>query len=385
MTKDPSMTPLRAQLITEIEELERLTKPWLELAHTCSCPAALPGWQLAWWRYLAPEGALLRAVAIFEHDQLVGLAPFFVNPGRRVDYRLLGAGMTRRMQTLARPDITTEIAREIAAALANAKPAPDLIAFEGIDDASAWPRLLAETWPGNSPPWRFVSSTQPGPTIDTIGDDFEAWLSSRSRGFRRQLRTAGRRANEIGVQFSPTTSKRAYEKALIDYRRLHLARWEHRGGSSLTEKSFEMLDQAAHVLIPSNEMRVFTLETAQDTVAVLLALAAGGELLLFSYGFDEEYAQISPIHLMFLAVIKDAFEHGDRRVDFGGGDERHKRAFANADAPICWTGIVPRSRRYLLTRAHLAPDQGRWLAHRLARRFLSPRRRARIKRLLSKE
>ena len=80
----------RVQLITEIEKLEQLSGTWRELAHACACPAALPGWQLAWWRHLAPEVALLRAVAIFEQDRPVGLAPFFIDPGRRADYRLLG-------------------------------------------------------------------------------------------------------------------------------------------------------------------------------------------------------------------------------------------------------------------------------------------------------
>ena len=85
---------LSVRLVTEIEELERLSEPWRELAHACACPAALPGWQLAWWHHLAPVGARLRTVAVFERERLVGLAPFFANPGRRVDYRLLGAGTT---------------------------------------------------------------------------------------------------------------------------------------------------------------------------------------------------------------------------------------------------------------------------------------------------
>jgi CelD/BcsL family acetyltransferase involved in cellulose biosynthesis len=379
------MAALKAELITELDRLELLAAPWQALAHVCASPSSLPGWQLAWWRHLAPENAPLRVVAVFEGEDLVGLAPFFVNPGRRVDYRLLGAGMTRRMRPLARPDVEDEVARAIAGVLARATPAPDLIAFEGVDRASPWPRLLAEAWPGFFKPWRYLSSTHPGPTIDTTSGDLEAWQASRSRNFRKQLGVAKRRADEIGARIVPVRSEQAREKALRDFRRLHLARWEHRGGSAFSESTFEMIDEAVRTLVPANEMRISTLETAQDTVAVLLALVAGREILLFSYGFDEAYAQISPIHLIIQAALEDAFKRGDRRVDFGGGSERHKQSFANSDAPVSWEGLVIRSRRYPLTRARLAPAQCRWFAQRLARKFLSPAQRSRIKRLLSKE
>ena len=376
------MTSLSARLITDIEELAGLSEPWRELAHACSCPAALPGWQLAWWRHLAPEGAALRAVAVFgDDDRLVGLAPFFVNPGRRVDYRLLGAGITRRMRPLARPDFEIVVARETAGELARATPAPDLVAFEGVDSTPSWSQLFSGVWSGHFKPWRYVSSTHPGPAIDATDGDYEAWLSSRSHNLRRQLRVAQRRADEIGARITPVASKQACERALLDFRRLHLARWEHRGGSAFEENAFEMIGEAARVLVPANEMRIFTLETAQDTLAVLLALVAGRYVLLFSYGFDEAYAQISPIHLTTLAVVEDAFKRRDRRIDFGGGSERHKQRFANSDTPVSWEGLVIRSRRYLLTRMRLAPDQAHWLVARIGRR-LSPAWRWRIKRLV---
>jgi hypothetical protein len=35
-----------------------------------------PGWLLAWWRHIAPDNALLRAIEIRDGAELVGLAPF---------------------------------------------------------------------------------------------------------------------------------------------------------------------------------------------------------------------------------------------------------------------------------------------------------------------
>ena len=380
------MKPLDARLLSDVEELAQLSEPWRQLAHACACPAALPGWQLAWWRHLAPEGAALRAVAVFEDaDRLVGLAPFFVNPGRRVDYRLLGAGITHRLSPLALPGREREIASLVARTLASSSPAPDLVAFEGIDAGSPWPQIFVESWPGWFRPWRYVSSIHPGPAVDTTGEDFETWLASRSRSFRKQLRVAQRRADEIGAQVAPVASKEACEKALLDHRRLHLARWERRGGSSLDERAFAMIAEAVRALVPTDEMRVFALRIGQTTIAVQLALAAGGEVLLLSSGFDDAYARLSPAHRTVLAFVESAFACGERWIDLGGGREQYKFYFANAAAPLNWVGVVPRSRRYLLTRVRLAPEQAKWCGQRLARRYLSPAQRSRIKRLLSKK
>ncbi len=377
------MAGLDTRLISEVEELSQLSGSWRELARACACPIALPGWQLAWWRHLAPAGAKLRAVAVHDGERLVGLAPFFSNSGGRIDFRLLGGEMVRRSSPLALPGYETTVARAVAEALAGSSPAPDLVSLEAVDARSPWPDLLATEWPSRFHPWRYTSSTQAGPVVDTSEGDFESWLSSRSRNFRKQLRVAQERAGALNVKSAFVDSLEACERALIEYRRLHLARWSHRGGSSLTDDSFAMVGEAAQTLFPAGDLRVLTL-TAEDerTIAVLLGLAAGGELLLFSYGFDEEFGHISPVHLTVLAAVKDVFRRGERRIDFGGGDERQKLSFANADAPLTWTGLVIRSRRYPLTRARLVRAQSGWLARRLAQRLLSPRQRQSVKRLL---
>jgi CelD/BcsL family acetyltransferase involved in cellulose biosynthesis len=370
------------RLITEIDELEQLSGPWRELAHACACPGALPGWQIAWWHHLAPAGARLRTVTVLEGERMVGLAPFFVNPGRRKDYRLIGAGTTHRISPLALPERVPEVARLVAKTLAEAEPRPDLIAFEGIDLFSPWPTIFCESWPGRLRPRRYTSSVHPGPVVDASGGNFDAWLSGRSRNLRKQLRVARRRADEAGLRTALVTTEEGCEHALRECRRLHLARWQKRGGSALGENAFAMVGEAAHALLPAGGLRVLVLASDERTVAVLLALAAGGDLLLYNYGFDEAYARVSPMHLTILAAIEDAFARGERRIDFGGGHERHKLAFANFDDPVCWGGLVIRSRRYPLTRVRLAREQTRWLLQRVARRFLSPGHRARIKRML---
>jgi CelD/BcsL family acetyltransferase involved in cellulose biosynthesis len=368
------------RIVTEIEELERLSEPWRELAHACACPAALPGWQLAWWRHLAPKGALLRAIAVSEQDRLVGLAPFFVNPGRRVDYRLLGGGMTHRVSPLAPPGREQEVANLVASTLAGCDRRPDLIALEAIDASSLWADAIHDTWPGRLRPWRYTSSRLSAPVLDFEEKTFESWFASRSKKFREEMRRARRDIEKAGGRVVLATSRPATDLAIDEFVRLHLARRSARGGSSLTGEWSRMLKDAAASLVASGEMRLWVLKIGEKLAAVNVMLAAGGVLTGFNIGFDEDFARLEPGHVTTLAAIEDAFARGEVRLDTGGGDSAYKRRLASRDLPIVWTGIVPRTRRYPLTRMRLAPDQAYWLITRIGRR-LPPAWRRQAKRI----
>ena len=374
---------MRFQLITQIEELEQLSEPWRELAHACACPAALPGWQLAWWRHLAPQGARLRTVAVFEQERLVGLAPFFVNPGRRVDYRLLGAGTTHRISPLAVPGREHEIASLVAQALAGSSPRPDLIAFEGVDVASPWPQFFVESWPGRSRPWRYVASVHAAPVID-LEVGFEKWLAARSRRFRQQIARARRQLDMEGGSIALALEPAAVEHAMRAFNDLHFRYWQKRGGSSLGENVPALLAEAAANLVGRGEMRIWVIELGGRPLCVFVFLAAGGETMCFNSGFDESRGDLKPGLLALFAAVEDAFARGERRFDFGGGAAPYKLRFTSDDAPICWMGIVPRTRRYPLTRMRLAPDQARWLITRIVR-GLPPSWRRQAKRIVGRD
>jgi len=376
------MAPLRTQIITEAEELEALSEPWRELAHVCACPAALPGWQLAWWRHLAPEGSLLRAVAVFEGEALVGIAPFFVNPGRRVDYRLLGAANTHRISPLAAPGREREIAALIARALAGSSPSPDLIAFEGVDAASLWPQIFVENWPGRFRPWRYVSSIHTAPVLDLeLEGGFEKWLAARSGNFRRQIARARRQLEAEGGSARLALDPDAIKQATEAFGDLHFRRWERRGGSGLGRSVPAFLEDAAADLVGRGEMRLWVVELDGEPLCVSAFLAAGGEVYFFNSGFAGSRGDLKPGVLALFAAVEDAFARGEHRVDLGGGAHSYKLRFTADSAPIFWTGLVPRTRRYLLTRMRLAPDQAGWMATRIARK-LPPQWRRRIKRVI---
>jgi CelD/BcsL family acetyltransferase involved in cellulose biosynthesis len=165
--------------------------------------------------------------------------------------------------------------------------------------------------------------------------------------------------------------------------RLHLGRWEGRGGSGLAhvEGFGPLLLDAARELLPQERFRLFLVEVAGRAIGAGLFFAAGGEVHYFNGGFDEEFARHKPALQTILSALEDAFGRGERRLDMAGGAQPYKLRFADSEAPLTWVNLRPRTARYPLTRAQLLRQDARWYALK-AFRSLPEERREQVKRLL---
>src|SRR5271165_248473 len=135
----PRKSMLQSELIVDLDSLERLVPEWDALAVSNTLPLMSPAWIMAWWAHLAPAAAQPRVVAVREHGELVGLAPFFFQPDARIwriDYRL--PGISAGVAPLAMPGRELRVAKAIGSELAHADPFPDVILLEGVPLASAW-------------------------------------------------------------------------------------------------------------------------------------------------------------------------------------------------------------------------------------------------------
>src|SRR4051794_29147079 len=121
-----------AELIVDAERLVELTPEWDALAVACGLPQMSPAWVLAWWRHVAPDGALPRTVVVRDGEAIIGLAPFYVTPsdGGRIDYRLPGIELAGRLAPLAHAGREWDVAEAVAETLAQAEPRPDALRFE---------------------------------------------------------------------------------------------------------------------------------------------------------------------------------------------------------------------------------------------------------------
>jgi CelD/BcsL family acetyltransferase involved in cellulose biosynthesis len=374
---------MNVELIEDEPALERWRGEWDRLAVARGRPYCAPAWMLAWWRHAVAGDAALRTVVVSEGDELIGIAPYFVQLGGMglAEYRILGAGGAHRICPLAVAGREQEVARAIALTLARATPQPSSFLLEGTDLDSPWPGLLAAAWPGPLRPRRRTGNVLSAPTLSLHGRDYETWFASRSSNFRQQMRRKGRQLEGRGGSIRVAVGEAQVRGDLEAMVRLHHMRWEARGGSGVLSARVEAALREAIPTLGGERARLWTIEVAGEPVCVQLFVAAGGELAYWGGGFDPAWEDVQPAQLAILAAVHDAFARGERRVDLGGGDQRYKWRFAEDDEPVAWISLFPRNRRYPLTRLQLLPKEARQSARALARR-LPASRQEQLKRLL---
>jgi len=229
-------------------------------------------------RLVAPHGPRKRALACrrhFRQREPLGLASFYVNPGSRVDYRLLGAYLNRRLSPLALPGREDEVVvRTVAEALARAHSRQDFFAFKAIDAEAPWLEMIKGAWPERFKPWRHVSSHHPGPVVVLAGSDYESWLLTRSKRFREEMRKARQDAERAGGKLRPARDEIGAERSIEALARFHAARWAQ-SGTAFGSEIFAAITEAASGLLPRGELRIWILDIEGDPIAVWIFPTAG--------------------------------------------------------------------------------------------------------------
>ena len=150
----------------------------------------------------------------------------------------------------------------------------------GTHWARAWPAgRLAPWWPafatppGRRPPWALRELTQPAPYVTLAAGSFDDWIARKSKNFRQQTRRFRRRLEQAGGSVRMTTPGDGVARDVAAFDRLHRARWDERGGSSLTPAVAAMLADAAPALTASEALRLWLVEVDGEPVSAQLFLS----------------------------------------------------------------------------------------------------------------
>lgn len=362
------------EIITEPARAQELAHAWDELAVACSLPLCAPGWMLSWWAHLAPADSELRVVVVREGDELLALAPWFVQRGAtgRTDVRFLGAEISDRVDVLCRAGRERDAAPALRRALSELEPRPDLIAFEAVPIGSSWTRLLAAGAQGRTRFARYRNSAYPAPAVNLPAGPPEAWLAGRSSNFRGQMGRLRRRLEKQGGRVRHIRDPEEMPRALEALLALHTDRWDGRGESGLTRPGVPGLLADAAAALGPERLRLWAAEIDEEPISVQLFLAAGAELKYWNGGWAEKHANVKPSMLTILAALEDGIARGEQRLDLGVGTHPYKLRFANDEDTLTWGGIIVRNRRWPRTRAELAPRVLRYRGKHLVQALPAP-------------
>jgi CelD/BcsL family acetyltransferase involved in cellulose biosynthesis len=236
----------------------------------------------------------------------------------------------------------------------DADPGVDVLSMSAVPQADGWAALLRRSWAGWRPALAPVSTTR-APYVDLPAGGYDAWLSGRSRNFRQQVRARQRDFARAGGTFRRAETPDEIAAAVDDFVRLHLDRWEQRGGSNaLSPEVVAMVHEVTHSLDPA---RLHLWTAAVDGVAVGTALlvAAGDEVHYWLGGFDEEWARCSPSLLLLVEAVRHAAQSGYRRLSLGPGTGSYKYRMATGEETLVAVDLVPHGVRFPYVRLCQSP------------------------------
>ena len=162
-----------------------------------------------------------------------------------------------------------------------------------------------------------------------LPESFEAYLKTRSKAFRKQIRRAERKAQDAGLSVRPLDpTLLAPEKLPALFLDLHFRRFEET--SCFHKEPFASFVVAALPLLYSQKRLLpMGLFRGDQIVGIDLYMLGPGTMGTWNAGYLEEVAPFSPGKLMLAGAIRTALSLGLKEVDMLRGAQKWKLSWAN--------------------------------------------------------
>ncbi len=335
---------MRPHLITTTAALADLRPSWEALFYACPWATLFqsPNWQLTWWHHFGREGSL-RALALYDGDTLVGLAPFYITHETGMPLlRLVGGiDLTDYLDILARPGYDTALWDAVLDTWLG-RQCECTLDLHSLRADSPTLHLLPER-----ARVRHLTLTNQQETVCPLVSLPASWeayqktLSAKARHeLRRKLRKAGR---EALVSWYWVAHPDAVAEDLPTFFHLHTL-------SSPEKAMFWTPARRAFFEAMALEMsRAGWLQLAflliDGTPAATFMLFDDGErFLLYNSGFDPAFDALSPGWVLLGYLIEHAIALGRREFDFLRGDEAYKYQFGAHSCPLFNIQVRPSHR-----------------------------------------
>jgi CelD/BcsL family acetyltransferase involved in cellulose biosynthesis len=338
--------------LTTITDLEAARPDWAVLGEASGNLFSTWEWASVWWRHLGEERPLHLVAARDESGATVAILPFYLARARPLRVlRFVGHGPADRLAPVCAPADRGRAAEALREALKDRIGGWHVALADRLPGEDGWPGLLGER----------VLRTQPSPVLVTEGRDWDAFLASRSKNFREQVRRRERKlgkAHELSYRLTrdPDELERDYATLV----RLHHERWG--GGSS----SFAGVREALHLdfaraALERGWLRLWTLELDGRPGAAWLGFRFGGAEWYYQAGRDPALEREAVGFVLMAHTIREALNDGVSEYRLLLGGEAYKDRFATADPgleTIAWArGLRGRAAR-AAARAGLSAPPG---------------------------
>jgi CelD/BcsL family acetyltransferase involved in cellulose biosynthesis len=351
---------LRARIVRNLVELEALVPAWRALLPRAAHaePVLLPLWLLAWWRVFGDaEGRALRALAVEEGPDLVGLVPL----ARRLAAHRRTIPI-RRVELLASgEDEADEIGSDYIGALVAEGRAAEVarVTARALRDGelgSDWDELRMPAMNGEDP---FVTALAASlraegcsVSVDPYGQcphvplpsSWEAYLralgSSRRYIVVRSLRELDAWAGSGGWERRVARTPDDLAEGMAILRSLHAERWTAAGRAGVfASRRFTRFHEDVMPRLLAGEdgasLELSWLSVRGQPIAAAYSIVYRDKVYFYQSGRRLDVPKgVRPGIALHALALRASIEAGRREYDFLAGTSRYKRDLALALRPL---------------------------------------------------
>jgi CelD/BcsL family acetyltransferase involved in cellulose biosynthesis len=278
----------------------------------------------SWWLD-GVGGSDAQYVLAFDGDRLIGGLPVALDRRRGVRRcRLAGSGALapHNLDVVAAPDDETAVVGAFADFVEQTEPG--LVDLFGVDPESALARhapASTRTEPIDAAPWIDGRPT------------FEAYLTSRRRKLRQELRRVERRLDEAGLTYRPVdaTDTADTDRALQTFEQLHRLRW---GDDSLLLPQLADLVRALRAGVGRGEVCLQEVVAGDHVVASLASIEIAGIASWYQMGRDRDPRWSNAGTFLKAHAVERSCRLGHSRIDLCIGAARQKVEWSDGRRPV---------------------------------------------------
>jgi starch synthase len=318
---------LTVDVVTSLEEAERLAPAWEALALACGARAtATPAYCLEWWRHCGR--GRLAVVAVRDGTDLLALGPFHVRRIAGLEVvRFLGHGLGTVSELLV-ADGREDAAEAAWAALARSRrQVLQLLEYRyGAGGVLALRRATG---------WETRLEIRDLCPVLALEGSLETLLAARERrSLRRSLSTADRNLRQEGLshRVELLTRWEQVEERLGEIQAILEAVEHGRGRLNLLappwrEFTLALLEREA----AAGRLAIYLGMIGDQPASVIFTLRAGRILGYWVPRFDPAFERFRPGHLLLRELVASAYaDPGLEEVDLLLGDHEYKRRWSSS-------------------------------------------------------
>jgi len=317
-----------------INDLKNYRNQWsslVEQASESSAPFVTPEWALNWWEHFG-NGKTLSLLALFDGEQMVGIAPLAISrrellglPVKTIGF--IGAGLSDHLDFYVVPRLRAEGLTKIFDYIVN-RLKWEMMDFWDVPSDSENLGILKDLMKRYSLSASLVESI-PCPYLRIQGKEWESFYSEkRSKSTRQDLQRRFRRLSELGkAEFRTYREPERVAEIFPQLFSLYKKRWERKNISmdfaGETEKIFYA--QMAVDFARSGKLDLLTLEVNDVVIAFTLSLTHGTQFTWLITAHDPDFEKYYPGELVLVRLLENTVRQGKfYEFDFTRGDEPYK-------------------------------------------------------------